>query len=524
MFRHRCVIPAPDMLHSRALAGPAVVVRARSPAQSRSRRSGHPKRSGLKEAVAETDTYSVSTAAERAFKATSRKAGQYTLLLDADFNILWQCDSVETLLGWRDVTGRSAVDFVHPDDLAVVIETMFYVKTNLDATDSFDPSHLPESADVRVIDVHGVWHTFEATTYNQLDDPEVNAVLCTCRLVRDRSDVSRSIEMLSSGADVDSVLPVVARLADRCLGSTTRTSFAWRNGDRARTVTAVGEPAIDHRLAAAASLVWSLGMVEPITFTDLDDPRLGEAGAVARAAGYLAAYLVPIEAPTSSEIIGAMIAWGQSTTEFKSPRQAPIHVALCLAALAIADSRTKQQLRWAAAHDPLTGLVNRAEFARSLERLAEHDDIVLLYIDLDDFKPINDMYGHAIGDGVLLEVGRRIRNVIGPNDVVGRLGGDEFAVVCANTSDPIHGRNVADKIVRSVREPITVNGLDVSVGASVGVAVGAEPLIPAQLMQRADDALYLAKSSGKNTVRLASCATDDDSSRHVAGRPVASRS
>jgi diguanylate cyclase (GGDEF)-like protein/PAS domain S-box-containing protein len=443
-------------------------------------------------------------AAERAFKSTTRKAGQFTLLLDEQFNILWHCETVETILGWTELVGRSAVEFVHADDLTVVLETMLSVNQPEEAYNRFDPAQSPQSADIRVVDVAGTWRYFEATTFNHLDDPEVNGVLCTCKLIHDRSDIGRAIELLGSGADVDSVLPVVARLADHCLGATTRTAFTWRQGNRSHTVTARGEPCIDERLTAAAALVWSLGVVEPVTFTDLDDPRLGDAGPIARQAGFLAAYLVPIEAPTGAEIIGAMIAWSQSIVEFKAPPQTPIHVALRLAALAIADSRTKRDLRWAASHDPLTGLVNRAEFARSLEAMAAADDIVLLYIDLDDFKPINDMHGHAVGDTVLIEVGRRIRDVIGEHDVVGRLGGDEFAVVCASSNDPIHGRDVADRIVDAVRQPIAVAGVAVRVGASVGVAVGAQPLIPVQLMQRADDALYLAKTSGKNTVRLAS--------------------
>ena len=187
--------------------------------------------------------------------------------------------------------------------------------------------------------------------------------------------------------------------------------------------------------------MWSLGLTSPLIITDLDDPRLGGAGQVAAAAGYLAAFLVPIEAPTGSEIIGAMVTWGCSTVDFQAPPQSPLHVALRLAALAIADHRTKRSLRWAASHDPLTGLANRAEFARRLDILAA-GDLVLLYIDLDDFKPINDAHGHPVGDAVLVEVGRRLAAVIGPDDVVGRLGGDEFAVVCAGTDDPNRGREL----------------------------------------------------------------------------------
>ena len=457
----------------------------------------------LKRCACAAEDFSMATHAARAFTSMSRKEGQFTLLLDEQFDIIWHCESLSAMLGWPDVRGRNATEFVHSDDLELVLETIVSVRQYDGVHDRLDPAHSPESADIRVRSADGAWHTFQTTTYNHLDDPEVRAVLCTCTVARDRSDVGRAIEMLGSGADVAVVLPVVARLADRSLGAATRTAIAWRHGDELRTVTALGEPWIDSFLAEAAELVWTLGIHRPLVFTDLDDPRLGAAGRRAAAAGYLAAYLVPIEAPTGHGIIGAMIAWGSSTVEFQVPQQSPIHVALRLAALAIADSRTKRDLRWAAAHDPLTDLVNRAEFARALAALAADDDVVLLYIDLDDFKPINDVHGHAVGDAVLVEVARRINAVISRRDVAGRLGGDEFAVVCAGTDDPMIGRTVADRIVDAVRRPIAIGGLDVRVGASVGVAIGAQPLIPAQLMKRADDALYLAKASGKNTVRLA---------------------
>jgi diguanylate cyclase (GGDEF)-like protein len=456
----------------------------------------------LKRCPAQAEDMTMTTEARRAFTSMSRKEGQFTLLLDEQFDIVWHCESLPAMLGWPDVRGRNATEFVHADDLELVLETILSVRQYDGVLDRLDPAHSPESADIRVRHASGAWHTFQTTTYNHLDDPEIRAVLCTCTVARDRSDVGLAIEMLGSGEDVGVVLPVVARLADRSLGGATRTAFAWREGDELLTVTGLGERRIDDRLAQAAGLVWTLGIHRPIVFTDLRDPRLGAAGPAAEAAGYLAAYLVPIEAPTGHGIIGAMIAWGQSTVEFQIPRQSPIHVALRLAALSVADSRTKRELRWAAAHDPLTALVNRAEFARRLESLAADDDVVLLYIDLDDFKPINDAHGHGVGDAVLVEVAKRITAVPGA-DVVGRLGGDEFAVVCAGTGDPMVGRTVADRIVDAVRKPIALRGLEVRVGASVGVAVGAQPLIPAQLMKRADDALYLAKASGKNTVRLA---------------------
>jgi diguanylate cyclase (GGDEF)-like protein len=312
-----------------------------------------------------------------------------------------------------------------------------------------------------------------------------------------------AIEMLGSGAHVHEVLPIIARLADRSIGGAeVRCAIAWKQDDRIVIASAADERPLDQRLADAARLVWSHNITLPIVVTDLDDPMFGGAGSVARAAGYRGAFIVPIEAPTGPEVIGAMVAWGASTVDFQAPTQSPVHVALRLAALAIADHHTKRNLRWAASHDPLTGLANRAEFARRLDEVAG-DDLVLLYIDLDDFKPINDAYGHPVGDLVLQEIANRVAAVIGPNDTVGRLGGDEFAVVCSGINDPARGREVGDAIIEAIRAPLVINGLALTVGASVGVAVGARPLIPAVLVRSADEALYNAKNSGKNIVCLA---------------------
>jgi diguanylate cyclase (GGDEF)-like protein len=321
--------------------------------------------------------------------------------------------------------------------------------------------------------------------------------------VKDRSDLGRAIELLGTGADVELVLPVLARLADFSMGGDTRCAIAWKQGDHLRLAAAPESPLADVRLADGARLVFSLGLTAPLTIADLADPRLGDLGRVAEASGFHAAYLVPITSPTGSETIGGMVVWGRTTVEFQIGPQTPVHVALRLAALAIADSRIKRDLRWAASHDPLTGLVNRAEFERRLQHYAQ-DDLVLLYIDLDDFKPINDRFGHPAGDRVLIEVARRIERSIGPNDLAGRLGGDEFAVCCPGAEALARGRDVADRIRDAISAPMVDGDREMAVGASVGVALGVQPLIPALLVQQADRALYAAKHAGKNSVCLAS--------------------
>ncbi len=298
---------------------------------------------------------------QRALNSISRKEGEFTLLLDDQFDILWHSESLSHILGWGDLVGRNGTEFVHPDDVELVLETMMRVLHGGDHQ-RLTATFAPEAADIRISDVSGAWYSFETTTWNHLDDDDVRGVLCTCRRVHDRSDIARAIEMLGSGADVEEVLPIVARLAERCMGGAeVRTAIAWKQDERVITVSAAGAEPLEPRLTDVAQLVWSHNLTNPIVVTNLSDPMLDGIGELAAAAGYRGAFIVPIEAPTGPEILGAMVAWGASTIDFQAPEQSPLHVALRLAALAIADNRTKRRLRWAAAHDPLTRLANRAQ-------------------------------------------------------------------------------------------------------------------------------------------------------------------
>jgi diguanylate cyclase (GGDEF)-like protein len=188
--------------------------------------------------------------------------------------------------------------------------------------------------------------------------------------------------------------------------------------------------------------------------------------------------------------------------EFALHPQVALHMGLRIAALAIMDDRGRSNLRWTASHDPLTLLINRAEFARELDAM-DHETVALLYIDLDDFKPINDVHGHSVGDAVLVEVAARIRETVGIVGIVGRLGGDEFAIACAGLGHTTDGWILADRVIAAVGRPIRVGDITVAVGASIGVAVGIQPLIPSILVQRADEAMLQAKHAGKNTVKIA---------------------
>jgi diguanylate cyclase (GGDEF)-like protein/PAS domain S-box-containing protein len=160
---------------------------------------------------------------------------------------------------------------------------------------------------------------------------------------------------------------------------------------------------------------------------------------------------------------------------------------------------SKRVLEHLAYHDPLTGLANRIYFD---ERLAVAiadarrfgDVLGLGYIDLDQFKPVNDQYGHSVGDEVLVEVGRRLKAEVRIQDTVARIGGDEFVLILPRLSDADELGGVAERIVDRIKEPFQVLGRTVNVSASVGLArFDPEKDDARSLLVKADVAMYAAK-------------------------------
>lgn len=159
----------------------------------------------------------------------------------------------------------------------------------------------------------------------------------------------------------------------------------------------------------------------------------------------------------------------------------------------------ERQARHLAAHDALTSLPNRSRFRERLDLALGPDrpvqgGISVLYLDLDGFKPINDLHGHAVGDEVLRIIAMRLTRAVRAEDVVSRLGGDEFACLVVDRLDRGQLTRLAGKLFDAVSAPLTVGELRLSVTPSIGIAThwgeGAEP---DALLQRADAAMYRAK-------------------------------
>jgi diguanylate cyclase (GGDEF)-like protein/PAS domain S-box-containing protein len=168
----------------------------------------------------------------------------------------------------------------------------------------------------------------------------------------------------------------------------------------------------------------------------------------------------------------------------------------------------EQELNHQAFHDTLTGLANRALFFDRLSHAMDKGDrgenpVAVLFLDLDDFKTVNDSFGHPAGDEILVEVAKRIRSATRPSDTVARFGGDEFAVLVESGSMPDAAQVVAERIIEALTPTCRILANDYAIRASIGIAIAERPHVsPDELLRDADLAMYVAKRNGKGRVEM----------------------
>lgn len=163
------------------------------------------------------------------------------------------------------------------------------------------------------------------------------------------------------------------------------------------------------------------------------------------------------------------------------------------------------ELDYQANHDSLTDLPTRAKFFRELITAVDGNppgSVALLNIDLDDFKQVNDVYGHGAGDELLVEVAQRIAAESGGHGVAGRMGGDEFVLLLTGLAEPGEAEKIAERLCARLVQPMRLTEATVRVGASIGVALTAAGVTASELSRRADIAMYAAKARGKNRVEM----------------------
>ncbi|HET6232480.1 MAG TPA: EAL domain-containing protein [Longimicrobiaceae bacterium] len=385
---------------------------------------------------------------EEYFRSLVENARDVIHVINEDGTTRYITPSVRRLLGWdpEELIGRHALQLVHPDDVERAREVL-----RLDR-------HTPGAAaslEFRAPHADGTWRIFEAIGKNLLDDPVVRGIVVNSRDVTERKRAEAESVRLAA-IPRENPYPIVECDA--------QARIVYLNPSAERLLAELGAEGAHEILPGAHALL----------VRECVASGQGARGVEVRAGCRILAWTYH---PHPS--LGTVHLFGEEVTERK---------------------RVEEQLRHDAMHDALTGLPNRHLFMERLGRLVERrrrggTGFAVLFLDLDRFKVVNDSLGHHVGDELLVEVARRLRECAA-GDTVARLGGDEFAVLLESVAGEDEARAAAELLAEVVAVPVVLSGYEVFTGASVGIALGSGGERPEHLLRNADMAMYRAKASG----------------------------
>lgn len=399
------------------------------------------------------------------------------------------------LTGWtfEEGVGTHILEFVHPDDHQWIAET-FLTLVGMDEGSTMLGSTIWNAIRFRLVRKDGTIVPVEVTGKVAIADPAVGGVALSIRDVRLEATAQRILRGIATGDDVAAMM---SELTDAIsLPPLSLEAAAFRSTGR-HDVTLVHST--DPTLAGISLADDALGAAVPTL------------GAVTRMpAGEVPTIGPSLTAAGFEEFLHLGVTAPDSDVTFRIVAASPIHIgptlgsiqrmewAQELANIILLRDHSNRLMNRAATIDPLTGLRNRRGLTSYLDELPDDTDCAVLFVDLDDFKAVNDAYGHQVGDRTLSVVADRLRRAVRLDDLICRLGGDEFAVVLADLypTGPTGAERVADRIVSSLNAPIVVGERSLELSASVGIAIGRTPLLVDDLFESADSAMYEAKRSG----------------------------
>lgn len=257
----------------------------------------------------------------------------------------------------------------------------------------------------------------------------------------------------------------------------------------------LGQARAATRAIAAGDTSARVRRTGPSELADLADDVNSMADALLTRSAELSAYLSKNLETRTSEL-------EQANADLAREVEVRANAEAALARTLAAERELEGQLRHQAFHDHLTGLANRARFLERLDHALERvrsspSEVFVLFLDLDNFKTINDSMGHATGDRTICEVARRVSACLRPGDTAARFGGDEFAVLLEGADDLDGALQAAERLIDAIRQPMKFRDRDVVVSASLGLAAGDADARSDDLVRNADIAMYVAKSRGK---------------------------
>ena len=422
------------------------------------------------------------------FRAVLQNAAPVTLLLGEDGVVQSSSAALTRLLGvdqeWME--GRSVTELADGADRAVIADAL----AGLVAGPSGGSDGIRAELDVRVHRADGTVVPVALTLANLLDDPTVEGVVATLhdisRRVRAEDDLREANSLLAATLDATAEGVLVVGLEGRISSFNRRFAEMWRiprdlldsGSDEQVMAYAMQSLADPDAFRSRVEALYADPEAESHDLVEFRDGRVFERDS------------------RPQRVEGAVIGrvW--------SFRDVTAHRIL------------QTELARQASHDPLTGLANQVLFrervgqaSRSLTR--PEDRLAVLFIDLDDFKTVNDSLGHSAGDHLLISVSDRLRHCVRNLDTVARLGGDEFAVLVEALEHDGEAVDIARRILAVLSDPISVAGRPMAASASVGIVYGQAGDSADDLLRNADLAMYVAKNGGRNRYSVYESAMHD---------------
>lgn len=351
---------------------------------------------------------------------------------------------------------------------------------------------------------------------SELNDKAQVSGTCNQKYADQLEELNLVGQQLATCETEQEVFSIVASVAERVLGAA-RVSYVIPQFDRGTFVVLAhhGKQAISSNTEIPlqnSSMELTIIRNEPCFFNDLENSRHPELVQMA-SHGLKSAISVPLH--TRGRINAIFNA--ATKTEWPNPKDALnlfstlgrfVESSLHRIRAQKSVSTMMDRLVHDANHDELTGLPNRSCFTKTLEReisacSGAGKAFGLLFIDLDDFKKVNDTLSHIVGDQLLVLVGKRMQDEVRPNDVVARLGGDEFVILLRNVVDQKQAQMLADRLLDSIRKPYYISNKEVVIGGSVGLSLyPSQGNTVAKLMTHSDIAMYVAKREGRNNCQV----------------------
>ena len=414
---------------------------------------------------------------ERRFRALVEQSSDLVLVVGTDGHISFVSPASGQVLGVseNELLGRPPLALVHPHDQAPAKALLDRTWANATATDRIE---------VRLRRGDGTFGWFELLAENLSQNDQIGGAVIHVRDITDRKRAelrlseseARFRSLVQHGGDIVMVLD-----------SSLRFSYV--------------SPSAGRLLGYGSSKLTGTALSRLFHVDDLRDV----AGLIER--GISSRRDTPIELRLRHKS-GRWVSIETTITDLRHDQAVR---GIVLNGRSNADRKElERELRYKALHDALTGLANRTSFIERAANILDRRDlsraVAVLFIDLDDFKNVNDGMGHMMGDALLIEMASRLRRSLRPADTAARLGGDEFAVLVEGISDAAKAQQVAERVIAALSDPVSLEGHEVRVGASIGVAVSRERgggrSSAEELLRDADMAMYRAKITGKGRVQL----------------------